>query len=1002
MKTGRKARFFIIFILIIFILSLNFISAFDWVDGTLQNYWSMDDLNENITSKNLTLMNTAVFRTGKLGNGIYFEGSASGSSSSYANITNSKDLILGVQNYTFNAWVNYTATATYGEQWFAKDGAMSLGVTQDKNAEIYIYDGLTTSTTEFVFDGSRWIMMTIVSNGTCVDVYANATKIGQNCYAFGAITSGYYIFGANPLNAGGWLNNMKGVLDEVGIWNRTLNSSEITELYNNGSGLTYKPILDKEYPQFSSYIEGIANNSAYIFNINYTFNITITSTNNSAGFMFNFVNYSASNVANIFMSSIYNLGAGNYNYSWWAYGNGTLTNFNASNVRDYTIAKATLLGNLTSTNGWNINYGLGTTIGVQEGNLGDGDITYKVFRNDIDVGTGAINLSVGNYNYKLNSTAGANYSSSTSMNTTTLIINQIASSINLTLFGNQTNVTINEDEEINLSCLQIQGDSGATLRLYNNGSLINQGTSSISNITNFHNPANYNITCIYTSTTNFTQSSDTRWLYVNNLISQLSLGLRHRWDLNQSGGDSIGSLGFSDMSATFNSSGLIDYSWETSGTNSGGLSTLSFENYNGTLTVIFWLRNARLNTGGTGAFLTTSYSTGLIAGDFHIIQAGNRVDFNIYDDSLKSLSGVAIGNSWNMIGVRINKTTADFFMNNTKIGTINLNDSFGFSTHALSFAEYSGNPETGFPPAGYLYDLIFVYNRTLTDTEFDDMWNNGAGLIPVFDFFPAVSLNAPINNSNVTISNVGFNCSATDDFKISNLSIYINGERNLTEYDNSTYSEINQTLTFGEGFYNWTCYAVDNSSQDSWASSNFSLMINLPPSVNILTPSSLSVLTFDVNITANDTFGISYCSYNITRGASTEVGTTSINLVNFTEPATVSSYATYNLNIFCNDTYNNFNLTSKTIVISAPVVGNGGGGGGIVTLKEIITKLIPEISPEIVCKDFDIAFQEAWQKFKEGEKNLDSFKEMFKEFFNAIICRSSSSIISFISPIEEI
>ena len=35
-----------------------------------------------------------------------------------------------------------------------------------------------------------------------------------------------------------------GIMDEVGIWNRVLSDSEITELYNGGAGLTYPFVVD--------------------------------------------------------------------------------------------------------------------------------------------------------------------------------------------------------------------------------------------------------------------------------------------------------------------------------------------------------------------------------------------------------------------------------------------------------------------------------------------------------------------------------------------------------------------------------------------------------------------------------------------------------------------------------------------------------------------------------------------------------------------------------------
>ena len=41
-------------------------------------------------------------------------------------------------------------------------------------------------------------------------------------------------------------NAFNGYIDEIGIWNRTLNDTEISWLYNSGDGLSYSSFSEEE------------------------------------------------------------------------------------------------------------------------------------------------------------------------------------------------------------------------------------------------------------------------------------------------------------------------------------------------------------------------------------------------------------------------------------------------------------------------------------------------------------------------------------------------------------------------------------------------------------------------------------------------------------------------------------------------------------------------------------------------------------------------------------
>lgn len=77
-----------------------------------------------------------------------------------------------------------------------------------------------------------WYMVTIRANSTGRSIWVNGTLNQTN-----SITTV-----ANPLSETNFLGNgtggfYDGLLDEIGIWNRSLNDAEISDLYNSGNGL---------------------------------------------------------------------------------------------------------------------------------------------------------------------------------------------------------------------------------------------------------------------------------------------------------------------------------------------------------------------------------------------------------------------------------------------------------------------------------------------------------------------------------------------------------------------------------------------------------------------------------------------------------------------------------------------------------------------------------------------------------------------------------------------
>jgi hypothetical protein len=208
---------------------------------------------------------------------------------------------------------------------------------------------------------------------------------------------------------------------------------------------------------------------------------------------------------------------GTYQYIYNTTG-GTNYTANASiGTFELVVDKKIPFGNLTNTDTWTEPYLEEITIGLEEGNSGDGDVTYIIYRDGVSKSTGeTVTLEVGTYDYILNTTGGTNYSINSSMDTQTLTITQLTSILNGTINNTQGNFSTTNgttsDENILLnatlenSCV---GDGSIVL----NGSIINIGILPLSNITNL-SVGFYNVTFIYDGNVNCTADTEIFWINV--------------------------------------------------------------------------------------------------------------------------------------------------------------------------------------------------------------------------------------------------------------------------------------------------------------------------------------------------------------------------------------------------------------------------------------------------------------------------------------------------------
>lgn len=225
-----------------------------WSD--LLAYYTADNTpNDALGNYNGTLVNGATYGTGIINNGFSFDGV-----NNYVNLGDNLDIRL--DSWTYNFWINMDTinrnnsiltksdSGNNWERWWYR-------VNTSNQLEFHLQNGTNNATNRKYFRStqtlstSTWYMVTVVLdrtdkaymyiNGTpetIISTDGNGTSITNELSSWSA-----YDFNRTFNSCIGAFSNISnpfdGIIDEGGIWNRVLTASEVTQLYNSGSGKQY-------------------------------------------------------------------------------------------------------------------------------------------------------------------------------------------------------------------------------------------------------------------------------------------------------------------------------------------------------------------------------------------------------------------------------------------------------------------------------------------------------------------------------------------------------------------------------------------------------------------------------------------------------------------------------------------------------------------------------------------------------------------------------------------
>lgn len=221
----------------------------------LVSYWKMDEASGNRAdshgSNTLTVNGTGGVGSaaGIINNGADLERT----DSDYLSITDAAQSGLDIAgSLSISMWINLESLPASGEIY----GLMSkYGTGTTRGTPSFYYDNaagirrfvysssstLTTQTNCIITQSlstATWYHVVVTQNtgSSVVTIYVNGSSIGTGSgtasnvnnsvdFEIGTATSASFFF--------------DGIIDEVGIWNKVLTSTEVTDLYNAGAGLAY-------------------------------------------------------------------------------------------------------------------------------------------------------------------------------------------------------------------------------------------------------------------------------------------------------------------------------------------------------------------------------------------------------------------------------------------------------------------------------------------------------------------------------------------------------------------------------------------------------------------------------------------------------------------------------------------------------------------------------------------------------------------------------------------
>lgn len=333
MDKNSKKLLFICTGVIVCLSVINLISA-SWSIGLnngLKGYWKLDSQTGGVTLDSLGLNNGTLINapalnvTGIINNASNYS-SGQSQKIDLGTETNWDTLLDGQHNVTISFWASQTDDGIRGSEGFVCKGQepQYFCIRKDNavdNNKLMVHlkgtSDIHVKTTNEIFPADNVLRhIVLVYNGTGsggIAIWVNGTYQPLTITSAGTTT----ISSNENLTIGRASENtvnqfLNGKVDELGIWDRTLSDSEITQLYNSGSGITYDPILIITLNSPSD--NNVSLNNTIIFNI--TSNDTSSVGLKNITLLINNIVNETKTISNFINETTFNKSLAIGNYTW--------------------------------------------------------------------------------------------------------------------------------------------------------------------------------------------------------------------------------------------------------------------------------------------------------------------------------------------------------------------------------------------------------------------------------------------------------------------------------------------------------------------------------------------------------------------------------------------------------------------------------------------------------------------------------------------------------------
>ena len=206
-------------------------------------YKAENNANDSLGVYNGTAQGGLTYTTGKSGNAFTFNGT-----NAYVSLPNNSLNFTG--DFSVSLWVNRTTAAVcmifnnwyngatpYGWYIYMVNGTISFLLGNGTAIPICNFNSTYSLAT------NNWYLLTVTKSATSAKLYLNGVLNNSSVLSssIAYTTTHYPSIGAAKYDTGLPLFHMDNGsrIDETNIWNKELTATEVTELYNSGTGKFY-------------------------------------------------------------------------------------------------------------------------------------------------------------------------------------------------------------------------------------------------------------------------------------------------------------------------------------------------------------------------------------------------------------------------------------------------------------------------------------------------------------------------------------------------------------------------------------------------------------------------------------------------------------------------------------------------------------------------------------------------------------------------------------------